>query len=283
MKAGVLHEGKDLGRKANWIVCAGCCIPGIVSGANYCLVPYTCCASESRSCFVCASECSFPCSDDVPLMLTLLCPGLVVYPKCGCCMKVEDVMGPPARAADEVELDRSPSADDAGALSASTPPSRVGGQAAASAGASLADVTDAQAVRFGWLSNYGNGVSKAEGDQRRTRAKMEAVQSFRDDHLINAARLGKPDAVGRAIQSGSSVNCVDEFGCTPLYRAAEFGYVETVRALLEAGADKDLEAKNGNTPIDMVCAGHGVSQDKETKRSIVDLLRAPPARSIRRA
>ena len=45
----------------------------------------------------------------------------------------------------------------------------------------------------------------------------------------------------------------------------------------------DLEAKNGNTPIDMVCAGHGVSQDKETKRSIVDLLRAPPARSIRRA
>ena len=106
MKAGVLHEGKDLGRKANWIVCAGCCIPGIVSGANYCLVPYTCCASESRSCFVCASECSFPCSDDVPLMLTLLCPGLVVYPKCGCCMKVEDVMGPPARAADDVELDR---------------------------------------------------------------------------------------------------------------------------------------------------------------------------------
>ena len=98
MKAGVLHEGKDLGRKADWIVCDAVCIPGLFNGTNYCLAPYTCCASESRTCFICASDCSFPCSEDVPRMLTLCLPGLVVYPKCGCCAKVEDIMGPPANA-----------------------------------------------------------------------------------------------------------------------------------------------------------------------------------------
>ena len=39
----------------------------------------------------------------------------------------------------------------------------------------------------------------------------------------------------------------------PLYRAAEFGYVDSVRVLLEAGAES-LAAKNGHMP-DMVCAG----------------------------
>lgn len=98
MKAGVLHEGKELGHKADWIVCGGCCIPILCNGANYCINPYTCCASEATVCFVCANDCSFPCSDDVPCMLTLFLPGLVVYPKCGCCAKVEDIMGPPANA-----------------------------------------------------------------------------------------------------------------------------------------------------------------------------------------
>ena len=98
MKAGVLHEGKDLGHKADWIVCGGCCIPILCNGANYCISPYTCCASEATVCFICANDCSFPCSDDVPCMLTLFLPGLVVYPKCGCCAKVEDIMGPPANA-----------------------------------------------------------------------------------------------------------------------------------------------------------------------------------------
>ena len=98
MKAGVLHEGKELGHKADWIVCGGCCIPILCNGANYCINPYTCCASEATVCFICANDCSFPCSDDVPCMLTLFLPGLVVYPKCSCCAKVEDIMGPPANA-----------------------------------------------------------------------------------------------------------------------------------------------------------------------------------------
>ena len=269
MKAGALHEGQDLGRKADWIVCDAVCVPGLFNGTNYCLTPYTCCASESRTCFICASDCSFPCSEDVPRMLTLCLPGLVVYPKCGCCMKVEDIMGPPAHA--KAHADAHVDADvEMRAPSASTM-SRVSGKATR-ADASLPDLTDEHAVRFGWLSNYGSNVSKAEGDARRKSAKMEAEKSFRDGQLINAARLGKPDLIARALRGGSSVNCVDEFGCTPLYRAAEFGYVDSVRVLLEAGADKNLAAKNGNMPEDMVCAGRGVIQDKATKRSILDML-----------
>ena len=100
MKAGVLHPDKveALGKKADWIVCNGCCIPGIFNTADYCLVPYTCCASEMTMYCCIVQDCNFPCSDDVPIMLTLFLPGLMVYPKCGCCLKVEDAMGPPAHA-----------------------------------------------------------------------------------------------------------------------------------------------------------------------------------------
>ena len=40
--------------------------------------------------FCCASDCAFPCNDDVPMIVggCFYCPGLVCYPKCGCCKKV---------------------------------------------------------------------------------------------------------------------------------------------------------------------------------------------------
>ena len=58
-------------------------------------------------------------------------------------------------------------------------------------------------------------------------------------------------------------------GMTPLHTAAEFGQLDVVRALLNAGADKTIATNDGRKPIDVVCGG-GNEQHKD---AIVALLR----------
>ena len=58
-------------------------------------------------------------------------------------------------------------------------------------------------------------------------------------------------------------------GMTPLHTAAEFGQLDVVRALLNAGADKTIANNDGTKPIDVVCNG----PNKHNKDAIVALLR----------
>ena len=58
-------------------------------------------------------------------------------------------------------------------------------------------------------------------------------------------------------------------GSTPLWKAALYGHLDVVRALLNAGADKTIRDKRGDKPIDDVCT-YG---DKQHKAAIVALLR----------
>ena len=58
-------------------------------------------------------------------------------------------------------------------------------------------------------------------------------------------------------------------GMTPLHTAAEFGQLDVVRALLNAGADTTIANKSGFKPIDVVCGGG----NKQHKAAIAALLR----------
>ena len=59
-------------------------------------------------------------------------------------------------------------------------------------------------------------------------------------------------------------------GCTPLSTAAEFGRLDVVRALLNAGADKTIAHNDGWKPIDIARRS---SHNEQHKAAIVALLR----------
>lgn len=72
----------------------------------------------------------------------------------------------------------------------------------------------------------------------------------RDTSLIGAAVNGHADVVKLLIEKGADVNVRAIYGRTPLYTAFDKGDVEMGRILLEHGAEPTLE-----------CNGHRVSEE----------------------
>ncbi len=75
--------------------------------------------------------------------------------------------------------------------------------------------------------------------------------------LMLAAALGLPDVCTRLLAAGANINATDAQGLTPLHCAALFGFttrdrrrlVALLDALLLAGADPDVQAAGGVTPL----------------------------------
>jgi len=69
--------------------------------------------------------------------------------------------------------------------------------------------------------------------------------------VASAAVAGDVAAVRAALAAGADPNAVADHGFTPLDWAARFGQIETMKALVDAGAALDLrdEGPNGWTPI----------------------------------
>lgn len=72
--------------------------------------------------------------------------------------------------------------------------------------------------------------------------------------LIAAAHLGHDEAVRLLIRAGAPLDHINNLGWTALIEAVVLGnggprHMETVRALLEAGADSKIADRNGITPI----------------------------------
>lgn len=88
--------------------------------------------------------------------------------------------------------------------------------------------------------------------------------------LIAAAHLGHDGVVRELIRAGAPLDHVNNLGWTALIEAVVLGdggarHTETVRALLEAGADARIPDRNGATPLQLAQArGYG---------SMVSLLR----------
>jgi ankyrin repeat protein len=72
-----------------------------------------------------------------------------------------------------------------------------------------------------------------------------------DVKLLNAAELGDLQTVKSLVEHGAQVNHVSstQFGWTPLIGAIYFNQTNVVQYLAEAGADVNLASKNGNTPL----------------------------------
>jgi hypothetical protein len=69
-------------------------------------------------------------------------------------------------------------------------------------------------------------------------------------HLLDRpSRLGENDKVRLLLDAGADPNIQDDYGDTPLYRAAYSNQAKTARILLDAGANPDLWDNFNNTPL----------------------------------
>ncbi len=85
-------------------------------------------------------------------------------------------------------------------------------------------------------------------------ADVDAQDSYDGTGLIRAAERGHPRIVDRLLRAGVEVDHVNRLGWTALLEAVLLGdggpaHVETVRLLLEAGADHDLPDRSGTPPL----------------------------------
>ena len=71
------------------------------------------------------------------------------------------------------------------------------------------------------------------------------------------AALGRLNEVIEAVRTEPDVNARSQGGHTALHAAAENGYLEVVRFLVENGADCSLKVDSGETALDLaLMAGH---------------------------
>jgi ankyrin repeat protein len=137
------------------------------------------------------------------------------------------------------------------------------------------------------------GLTDTELDQLQAR-QMEAVRlaiasgaklELRDNNgatsLIDAAGSGgnatqsptEIAAVKLLLEAGARVNAVDNNKCTALHMAAMRGYIESVKLLLDHGADPSLKNAYGETAANMAQPGDGHPPlDPKRRAAILQLL-----------
>ena len=81
--------------------------------------------------------------------------------------------------------------------------------------------------------------------------------------LFALAAMGDADGLLTALGAGACANEKDELGRTPLFVAARNNRLKAVRALLASGADPNLAALDGQTPLSTACL-HTLSQECDT-------------------
>ncbi|AIG03061.1 ankyrin repeat domain-containing protein [Pseudomonas fluorescens] len=80
-------------------------------------------------------------------------------------------------------------------------------------------------------------------------ADPQALKAQLQDYYFDAARRGDVEMLNTFIESGYSLNTVDDKGYTALILAAYHGQGPAVERLLAAGADACVQDKRGNTAL----------------------------------
>ncbi|WYZ36010.1 hypothetical protein EsH8_X_000657 [Colletotrichum jinshuiense] len=80
-------------------------------------------------------------------------------------------------------------------------------------------------------------------------AFIDAIDEQNATALFLAAENGFEQAVKTLLDNMASTNCADKYGRTPLHRATEEGYEAVVRVLLENGALTNCSDQDGRTPL----------------------------------
>ncbi|MDE0660288.1 MAG: ankyrin repeat domain-containing protein [Gammaproteobacteria bacterium] len=81
--------------------------------------------------------------------------------------------------------------------------------------------------------------------------------------LKTLAAMGNADGIIAALDEGVSANTPDDLGRTPLYIAARNNHRDAVNALLARGADPNIAAQDGQTPLSTACL-HTLSGECDT-------------------
>lgn len=81
-------------------------------------------------------------------------------------------------------------------------------------------------------------------------AGATSIDTSADANLWNAARLGNIEAIEQHVMSGATLSDLDPaLGATPITMAAWGGQAETIRWLVEAGADVKMRNRDGTTSL----------------------------------
>jgi len=93
--------------------------------------------------------------------------------------------------------------------------------------------------------------------------------SDQDEQLFRAARHGDTAAVERSLSAGARVNAASPVdGKTALFRAAIFGHADTVRLLLDHGADASLRGSDGQSALEVATAARASEKDPAIAQSL---------------
>ena len=99
------------------------------------------------------------------------------------------------------------------------------------------------------FTGCGNGKEKATGEVSQP-SETETVVKPPATDIHTATFLGDLDAIQQHIQAGTDLDEREPaVGSSPLITAAVFGKTEVARALIEAGADVNLQNQEGSTAL----------------------------------
>ena len=80
-------------------------------------------------------------------------------------------------------------------------------------------------------------------------AVLHPIVVYASTSLNDSAKQGDADTVRALLEAGADPNVANKGGFTPLYWATRAGHVDVVTVLLEAGADPNVANKGGFTPL----------------------------------